>query len=324
MRLRRYLLARILQLVPVLLVVVVLNFVLIHLAPGDVTLIMAGENPDPEYMAAIRQRFGLDQPLHIQLFTYISRVLQLDLGYSFRYSQPVLSIIVERIPATLLLVLSSMALAAVVGTLVGTATARRAGTRTDAWVSGVAVGTYSIPVFWLGLMLILFFSLRLGWFPPSGMTNVIGVGPGLARYVDICHHLILPMMALSTVWFGQYVRIARSSVLQVLSEDFVTTARAIGYPERQVLFGHVLRNALLPIVTVLGVQLGLVLGGAVLTETVFAWPGLGQLVYDAVLARDTPLIIGVYVVMGVCVVASSLIVDLVYAILDPRVDLHTK
>lgn len=320
MRLRRYLLVRVLQLVPVVLAVVVLNFVLIHLAPGDVALIMAGENPDPVYMAAIRERFGLDRPPLAQLVTYVNRVLHGDLGDSFRYRQPVVSIIVERMPATLLLVLSSMALAAVVGTLVGTVIARRAGTRLDDWVSGVAVGTYSIPVFWLGLMLILFFAIRLGWFPPSGMTTVTGVGPGLARYLDIGHHLILPMLTLSTVWFGQYVRITRSSVLQVLSEDFVTTARAIGYPERQILFGQVLPNALLPVVTVLGLQLGLALAGAVLTETVFAWPGLGQLVYDAVLARDTPLIVGAYVVTGLCVVAASLIVDLVYAILDPRVD----
>lgn len=323
MRLRRYLLVRVLQLVPVVLAVVVLNFVLIHLAPGDVALIMAGENPDPVYMEAIRQRFGLDQPALVQLTTYVARVLRGDLGDSFRYRRPVLAIILERTPATLLLVLSSMALAAVLGTLVGTMIGRRAGSRIDAWVSGLAVGSYSIPVFWFGLMLILFLAIRLGWFPPSGMMTVTGAGTGLARVLDILHHLVLPMLTLGIVWFGQYVRIARSSVLQVLSEDFVTTARAVGFPERQVLFRQVLPNALLPIVTVLGLQLGLALAGAVLTETVFAWPGLGQLVYDAVLARDTPLIIGAYVVMGVCVVAASLLVDLVYAVLDPRVDLQS-
>jgi peptide/nickel transport system permease protein len=155
------------------------------------------------------------------------------------------------------------------------------------------------------------------------MTTVTGVAPGWPRVVDVVYHLVLPTLTLSTVWFGQYVRIARSSVLQVLSEDFVTTARAVGFPERQVLFRHVLPNALLPVVTVLGLQLGLALAGAVLTETVFAWPGLGQLVFDAVLARDTPLIVGAYVVMGVCVVAASLIVDLVYAVLDPRVSFES-
>lgn len=323
MRVRRYLLARIVQLVPVVLAVIILNFVLIHLAPGDVALIMAGENPDPVYMTAIRERYGLDKPLYVQLFTYISRVVRGDLGDSFRYRQPILSIIAERVPATLLLILPSLALAAVMGTLVGTAVARRVGSRLDTWISGIAVGTYSIPVFWLGLMLILFFAIRLGWFPPSGMRNVTGGGGSLAQLGDLLHHLVLPMVTLSTVWFGQYMRIARSSVHQVLSEDFVTTARAIGYPERRILFGHVLPNALLPVVTVAGLQLGLVLAGAVLTETVFAWPGLGQLVYDAVLARDTPLIIGTYVVMGVCVVVASLVVDLIYAVLDPRVDFQT-
>lgn len=324
MRLRRYLLGRVLQLVPVLLAVVVLNFVLIHLAPGDVALIMAGENPDPVYMAAVRERFGLDRPAVVQLATYVGRVLRGDLGDSFRYRRPVLDIILERTPATLLLVLSAMALAAVAGTVVGTVLGRRANTRLDVWLSGIAVATYSIPVFWFGLMLILLFAIRLGWFPPSGMTTVTGVAPGLPRMLDIAHHLILPVLTLATVWFGQYVRIARSSVLQVLSEDFVTTARAVGFPERQVLFGHVLPNALLPVVTVLGLQLGLALAGAVLTETVFAWPGLGQLVFDAVLARDTPLIIGAYVVMGACVVAASLAVDLVYAMLDPRVSFEAS
>lgn len=321
MRLRRFLVLRMIQLVPVLLVVVVLNFVLIHLAPGDVALAMAGENPDPVYMAAIRERFGLDKPLHVQLLTYIARIAQGDLGDSFRSRRPVTETLLERVPATLLLVATALAFSSLLGTIVGTWIARRAGGGLDVWVSGLAVASYSVPVFWLGLMLILFLAIRVPVFPPSGMMSVTGVAPGLARWLDILHHLVLPALALSTVWFGQYVRIARSSVLQVLSEDFVTTARAIGYPERQVLFGHVLPNAMLPVVTVLGLQLGLVLAGAVLTETVFAWPGLGQLVYESILARDTPLIVGSYVVMGVCVVAASLLVDLVYAALDPRVEL---
>ncbi len=320
MRLRRYLLIRLGQLIPVLLTVIVLNFVLVHLAPGDVALIMAGESPDPVYIQSIRERFGLDRPLHVQLLTYLTRVLQGDLGNSFRLQRPVTAIIAERAPATLLLVLSSLILAAVGGTVVGTWTARRVGSHLDAWLSAIAVGTYSVPVFWLGLMLILLFGIRLAWLPPSGMRNVLGVSPGLPRVLDLLQHMVLPVFTLSMVWFGQYVRIARSSVLQVLSEDFVTTARAIGYSGRQVLFGHVLRNALLPVVTVLGLQLGLILAGAVLTETVFAWPGLGQLIYEAILARDTPLIVGAYVIMGVCVVLASLLVDFVYAALDPRVN----
>lgn len=320
MRLRRFLLKRLVQLLPVILTVIVLNFFLIQLAPGDVTLIMAGENPDPNYMQAIRERFGLDRPPHVQLFTYISHVLRGDLGDSFRYRRPVLEIIGERIPATLLLVFTSLLFGSIVGTLVGALLAQRAGSRLDQWVSGGAVACYSMPVFWLGLMFILLFSIRLGWFPVSGMRSVFTPPTALGRMLDVLHHLVLPALTLGMIWLGQYIRIARSSVLQVLHEDFVTTARAVGYLDRQVLFGHVLRNALLPIVTVLGLQLGLVLAGAVLTETVFAWPGLGTMVYDAILSRDTPLILGAFVVMAITVVVAALIVDLAYAVLDPRVE----
>lgn len=319
MQLRRYVTRRLLQFFPLLLVIVVLNFVLMHAAPGDVASIMAGETQDPAFIAHIRQRFGFDRPFHEQLFIYIGRVARGDLGDSYLSRRPVLTIIGERIGPTLLLVGTSLVLAALMGTVIGTLVSRRAGSPSDIAVSVVAVGSYSIPVFWLGLMLILMFAIHLRWFPTSGMISFLGTEPGWDTIRDRLLHLVLPSSTLLLAGFGQYVRVARTSVLQVLDEDFITTVRAIGFHPNTILIRHALRNASLPIVSMLGLQLGLALTGAVLTETVFAWPGLGRLVYESILARDRPVIMGAYVVMAICVVVASLVTDLVYAVLDPRV-----
>jgi peptide/nickel transport system permease protein len=318
-QLQKYLVRRLLQLIPVILVVIVLNFVLMQLAPGDITYILAGEEPDPEYVEYLRHKYGLDRPIHEQLFVYMGRVLQGDLGDSYRYREPVLSVIGRHLAPTLLLMITSLFMASVIGTAIGTFLAPRAGSPTDVTVSILAVSSYSIPVFWLGLMLILLFAIRLDWFPVSGMYDVLRSNKGIDRVLDVLYHLVLPALTLSLVWLGQYVRLARSSVLQVLNEDFITAVRAVGFRPNTILVHHALRNALLPIVSVLGIQLGLAIGGAVLTETVFAWPGLGRVIYEGILARDTPLIMGAYVVMSVCVALASLLADLLYASLDPRV-----
>lgn len=318
MQLPEYILRRFVQILPLILVVIVLNFVLIQLAPGDVALIMAGEEPDPAYVESIRQKYGLDRPVYEQLLVYLGRVLQGDLGDSYRYREPVLQVIRRHIGPTLLLMITSLFIASAVGTLVGTFLAPRAGSATDVGVSVGAIMSFSIPVFWLGLMLILLFSIRLGWLPASGMRSMLASDRQGSTTLDVLHHLILPASTLSLVWLGQYVRLARSSVLQVLNEDFITTSRAVGY-EHSTIIGHALRNALLPIVSVLGIELGLAVGGAVLTETVFSWPGMGRIVYQAILARDTPLIMGAYIVMSIFVALMSLVVDLLYAALDPRV-----
>lgn len=315
----RYLFRRVLQLVPVVAVVIVLSFALLHLAPGDVALKMAGERADPAFIAATRERYGLDLPFHEQFFRYVSNVVQGDLGVSYREGRPVLDIILERLPATLLLVGCALVIAAVGGTLAGTFLGRHAGSRFDAAASVVAVGAYSIPVFWLGLMLILVFSVTMGWFPSSGMTSPTPPDGWLAGAIDVAHHMVLPAAALATVWFGEYVRLSRASVANVLAEDYITAARGTGYSERTILVKHALRNAMLPITTVFGLQLASLLAGAVLTETVFAWPGLGRLLFDAVLSRDMPVIMGAYLVMSVAVVVATLVTDLVYARLDPRV-----
>ncbi len=321
MRLRRYILSRILQLIPVILTVIVINFLLIYLAPGDVASTLAGEDADPQYMEEIRKVYGLDKPFHVQLLRYLGQVIKGDLGRSYRSREPVLVEIMRRVPATLMLVGSSLLIALFIGTWAGTMVARRPGSLLDSTVSTFAVAAYSIPVFWLGLMLVLFFGVYLKWLPISGMYSLMVPKEGLAKAFDVFRHLILPSLALSTVWIGQYVRLSRTSVAAVYNEQYITTVRAIGFPSRTILLHYALRNALLPVVTIFGLQMGLVLTGAVLTETVFSWPGLGRLIYDAILARDTPIIMGAYVAMSVFVALASLITDLLYAVLDPRVEL---
>lgn len=321
MRLLQYFLFRLLQMVPIALLIIVINFTLIHLAPGDVSIMLAGEGADPEYMQSIREAYGLDRPLYEQMFVYIGQVLQGDLGLSFRTREPVIDIISARIPATLLLAGTSLILASVIGVVVGTIMARRPGSALDTAVTTLSISLFSIPVFWFGLMLILLFAVNLRWLPSSGMVSITAPREGIGYFLDVAKHMVLPVIALSAVWLGQYVRLARASVSETLAEPYVTTARAIGFPERRIMERFALRNAMLPIVTVLGLELGLLLSGAVLTETVFAWPGLGRLIYEAILARDTPVIMGAFIIMSFTVMLAALLTDLIYAALDPRVRL---
>lgn len=321
MRLLRYFLFRLLQMFPIALFIVIINFALIHLAPGDVSILLAGEGADPEYMQSVRETYGLDKPLHIQLGAYIGQLLQGDLGLSFRTREPVLGIIAERIPATLLLAGTALVLASVLGVVIGAVMARRPGSAMDTAVTALSISLFSIPVFWLGLMLILLFAVTLRWLPSSGMVSISAPREGFGHILDVARHMILPVLSLSAIWLGQYVRLSRASVSETLAEPYVTTARAIGFPERRVMTRFALRNAMLPIVTVLGLELGLLLSGAVLTETVFSWPGLGRLIYEAILSRDTPVIMGAFLIMSFTVMLAALLTDLLYAALDPRVRL---
>ncbi|MBS7700534.1 MULTISPECIES: ABC transporter permease [unclassified Chelatococcus] len=321
MRLQRYILFRLAQVLPVAFVIIIINFALIHLAPGDVSIILAGEDANPEYMAAVRERYGLDLPLPQQLLNYLMQIASGDLGLSYRTREPVLDVILERVPATLLLAGTSLVLAAILGTAIGAFVARRPGSALDTSVTSLSISLFSIPVFWLGLMLILLFAVKLRWFPSTGMVTVGGPREGIGRVMDILWHMVLPVLALATVWLGQYVRLARASVADVLAESYVTTGRAIGFSEPQILMKFGLRNALLPIITVLGLEIGVLLTGAVLTETVFSWPGLGRLIYEAILARDTPIIMGAFIIMSFTVMIASLVTDVLYAALDPRVKL---
>jgi len=317
-KLGSYILRRILQMVPLILMVMIVNFGLIKLAPGDVALAMAGSEPAPEFVEAIRVKYGLDRPVSEQFLRYMSLAIRGDLGISVRYQRPVLDLVKERVPTTLLLILPALLIGAFAGTVIGTWQVKHSGTRLDSFTTMLSAASYSIPVFWIGVVLMWVFAVRLHWLPTSGMFN-IPRGEGVTLVIGVVSHLILPLVSLSAVWFGGYARLARSSVAEAMEEDYITTARAVGYKDNVILRLFALRNAMLPIVTMFGLEFGLILTGAVLTETVFAWPGLGSLTYEAIMARDTPLVVGIYVVAAICVAAASLATDILYAYLDPTI-----
>lgn len=316
---RRYALRRVVQIIPVMLFIAIVNFLLIHLAPGDPAAALAGEGAPQEFIEALRVDYGLDKPLIEQLGLYLATLAQGDLGYSFAYRRPVIEVIVERLPATLLLVLSSQLPAIVLGTLLGAFSARHYPSKVDSVITGVSLSLYAMPIFWSGLLLILIFAVMLRWLPASGMFSFSAPPDGIGRALDIARHMILPATALFLYSLPQYVRLTRASVIEIMREDFITTARAIGYSENVVFLKHALRNALLPAVTVAGLSLSFVFAGALLTETVFGWPGLGRLMYEGVLKRDYPVLMGVFIVTSALVLIVGILTDLVYAALDPRV-----
>jgi peptide/nickel transport system permease protein len=310
-----FLARRLLHLGPVLLGVSLIVFLVMHLAPGDPAEVMLGANANKEDLASLRTQLGLDQPLHIQYLTWIGHVARGDLGRSLWMKRPVLGEVLERFKATILLTGSALLLSTVGGVSLGIASATRANSLLDR-LSGVAslVGA-SMPVFWLGIVLMVIFSLWLGWLPASGMYAPYG-GGGLR---DLLSHLILPTVTLAAASVTIIARLTRATMLETLGQDYVRTARAKGLGERIVVWRHALKNALIPIVTVVGVQAGYLLGGAVLTETVFAWPGVGTLVVQGILARDMPLVQGGVLVIALSFVLVNLLVDTLYAWLDPRI-----
>jgi peptide/nickel transport system permease protein len=319
----RFLGRRAMQGLPTVFLIVTFNFFLLHLPPGDPASVMAGEAgaATPEYMAQLRAQFGLDQPLLMQYLRYVWNVLTLDFGYSFRYQESNLSLIMGRMGATLLLAGSSILLSVGLGTLLGLIAAMRRDRIEAALILLVTVLAYASPIFWLGLMFIVIFAIQLGWVPTSGMTTAGGAGGGAAHWLDVAHHLILPAITLSLFYMALYTRLMRASVLENLRMNYVTTARAKGVAPRRLVLRHVLRNAVLPIVTMAGVQVGGALGGSVVVEAVFGWPGLGQLAFEALFARDLNLLLGILTLSSVVVVLANLLVDLVHSIIDPRVAL---
>ena len=320
-RLLRYLLRRLLQAIPVLLGVVVLNFLLLQLAPGDAATVLAGEagGAPPEYVSALRARFGLDQPLAVQLALYIKNILALDLGYSFRNASPVLPLILGRLSATLLLMGSTLILSVGGGVALGLLAALWVRSWKDHLISVAAIIAYAMPLFWIGLMLILLFAIKLDWLPTSGMEDAVAFYQGWERAIDIARHLILPALTLSLFYMALYARLMRATMLEQRGLDYVITARAKGLNERQITLRHVMRNAIMPVVTVAGIQLGSLLGGSVVVEAVFAWPGLGQLAFQALFARDLNLLLGIFLICSCLVVVANILVDLIYVFLDPRV-----
>lgn len=321
-RVVRYLAWRLLQAIPIVAGIAVFNFMLLQLAPGDAADVLVGEagGATPEYIADLKARFGLDQPVPVQLGKYLWNVARLDLGFSFRHNMPVVDLILSRLPATLLLMGAAIVLAFSLGVLLGVTAARHVNRPLDTVISVCALLAYATPIFWIGLMMILLFSVQLGWLPSSGMRTIGADLTGLTYAIDVARHLVLPATALSLFFMALYTRLMRASMLEVYSLDYVTTARAKGLTERRVAFKHVLRNALLPMVTMLGLQIGSMLGGSVLVETVFGWPGLGRLAFEAVFQRDNNLLLGILLLSSVLVVIVNVVIDLTYARLDPRIE----
>jgi len=317
----RYLASRLLQGLGLVMAVVILNFVLVHAAPGDPVETIAGASGgmSPELMAQLRTQYGLDRPLPVQLGVYLGKVLQGDLGYSYFFNMPVTAMIAERVPATLLLVLSAVLFAFLVGTALGVLSSRKPNGMLSQFITVLSMVGFAAPVFWVGIMLVILFASVLPILPVAGMRAIDSTGGGIADVLDVLHHLVLPALTLSLVYLAQYSRLARSSMLDVLGSDFIRTARAKGLADRIVLYKHALRNALLPVVTVLGLQFGNVLAGAILVETVFNWPGLGRLAFDSVLRRDYPTILGVLLFSSIVVVVMNQLTDLCYRLIDPRI-----
>jgi peptide/nickel transport system permease protein len=311
----RFLARRLLHLGPVLLGVSVIVFLVLHLAPGDPAEVMLGANANKEDLDRLRVQLGLDQPLHVQYLHWIGHVARGDLGRSLWMKRPVLGEVLERFKATLILTGTALLLSTVGGIALGIASATRANSLLDRCSAVASLFGASMPVFWLGIVLMVVFSLWLGWLPASGMYAPYGGGGPR----DLLAHLILPAVTLAAASVTIIARLTRATMLETLGQDYVRTARAKGLSERPVVWRHALKNALIPIVTVVGVQAGYLLGGAVLTETVFAWPGVGTLVVQGILARDVPLVQGGVLVIALSFVLVNLAVDTLYAWLDPRI-----
>jgi peptide/nickel transport system permease protein len=302
-------------------IILVLNYFLFRIMPGDPVSILA-RNPKmtAEGLARLNEMFGLNQPWYVQFGIYIRDLATGNLGTSFIYKRPVLDMIAERIVPTLLLAALAEILAIAAGMFIGIVAAWRRGSKLDVGLLGVALVTYSIPTFWLGIMLIAVFSGWLRLFPVSGMVSASLVfADSFSKIGDIAHHLILPTLTLAVVLVGEYALIMRSTMIEVLTEDYIVTAEAKGLSPRQVLHRHALPNAMIPMTTIIALSLGFTITGALQVETVFSWPGLGRLMYDALQGRDYPLLQGIFLVTSVCVVGANFITDILYRVIDPRV-----
>ena len=312
-----FLLRRIAAVLPVLLVVSLVVFLILRLAPGDPAAAIAGNNATNDDIAKIRTQLGLDSSIPVQYGIWMGRVLQGDLGYSFYLSKPVTELIAQRIEPTLALALGTVILAVLLAVPLGTLAAWRLGGWLDRLRSGFSVAGFLIPVFVIGYVLIYLFSIRLEWLPVQGYKSLLG--PSGAGLWDWMRQLILPWMTLAMVYVALIARVTRASVSEALTEDYIRTARAKGLTETAVLLRHALANAAVPIVTVIGIGVALLIGGVVVTETVYAIPGLGSLTVDAVLNRDFPVIQGLVLMFSVSYVMVNLMVDLSYLFLDPRI-----
>jgi peptide/nickel transport system permease protein len=315
-----YIIKRVLQLVPVIFVIICVNFVLVRLAPGDPITYLVGDAPvSREFIDELRAQYGLDQPLYWQLLVYLGRVLRGDLGYSFVSRDAVSSIILSRLPATLLLLGAQFVLSIIIGIALGVISAYRRGSLTDHAVSLISLVGFAVPAFWLGQMLMLVFALWLDLLPAQGMRSLRFDLTGLDAVLDVSQHLVLPTVTLTIFNLALIARVTRANMIEVLRMEYITYARSKGVSERNVVLLHALKNAILPVITVIGLNLRTLIAGAVLTETVFAWPGIGRLTYEAIFARDYPVLMGILIVIGITVVVANILTDIAYSWLDPRV-----
>ena len=320
-----YILRRLVQIIPVVLGVVVLNFLLLQLAPGDLATVLAGEagGAPKEYIDQLRQRFGQDQPVLIQLARYLGNLLMLDLGYSFRQSAPVLDLLLDRLWPTLLLMGTTLVLSLGIGIIMGLLAAVWVRTWKDHAISIAAIIFYATPLFWVGLMLILVFSVLLGWLPTSGRgttVDILGLRTSLFT-LDGLRHLILPALNLAIPNMALMIRLVAAGTTEAKAQDYVKYARAKGVRPRRIVGRHILRNILIPVVTVVGIEFGSLIAFSTITETVFAWPGMGKLLIDSIYQLDRPIVVSYIMLATFLFVSVNLLVDLLYAALDPRVRL---
>ncbi|MCA9752589.1 MAG: ABC transporter permease [bacterium] len=316
----RFVIRRILVSIPLIWALATLTFFIVRMAPGDPLAMYYNPEIDPSVMETLRVRLGLDQPIHVQYVKWLGALAQGELGVSFGRHRPVAEILAETIPNTLNLTIFSLALILVVGTAVGVVSAVRQYSLLDNVTTLSALFIYSMPGFWLGLMLIILFSLKLRWLPASGMESVnaefLSAG---ARFLDHVRHLILPAFVLGIASAASVARYVRGSLLEVIRQDYVRTARAKGLSEGRVILRHALVNALIPVITLLGLYLPFLLSGAVVTETIFGWPGMGRLTINAIFQRDYPIVMATNLIAGVMVVAGNLLADVLYGVVDPRI-----
>ena len=315
----RFIFSRLAWAAPNVVAILVMCFLIIHIVPGDPVQVLVGDFPTPPgYIEQVRRDFGLDQPLHRQLWLYVANLAQGNLGYSFANRQPVLGLLLAKSQVTLLLMLPALTLAAVVGVLCAVAAAPRAGSLYDGAITALSLFGYSVPIFWLGQILILIFAVELRWLPAQGLISLRTPPTGMAVVWDVLWHLILPAFSITIYFMAVVARVARSSVLETLRNDFVLTARSKGLSARQVMWRHVVPNALIPVITVVGYNFGSSLTGAILVETVFGWPGLGSLLVTSITNRDYPVLQGIFLFTAILVVVVNLITDFLYSAIDPR------
>ena len=300
--------------------IIVANFAIFRLAPGDpIRMMFRDPRVSAEQMALMREKFGLDKPLWGQFVCYIRQLAHGDLGISFWQKRPVLDVIAERIPQTLLLMLVALSIAVIIGIILGAIAGWRSGTKIDSSILTISLTMYSIPTFCLGIILLLIFAFTFSIFPLGGITTPASGLTGFAHWRDVLWHLFLPAGSIVIWYVGEYILLTRSSMVDVLGQDYIVTARAKGLKESTILRRHALRNALLPVTTITGINLAFVAAGVIEAETVFSWPGIGRLWYDAVMKRDYPVLQGQFLMFAIMLVTANFIIDMIYGYIDPRI-----